>query len=88
LNILQVAEKLLASIILALTNTNTSGIVQHGSIGTFAAVTSHHVDTLAVGAGVDAQLSTFVDILADISGRVQLRSSRTDTLKFSAINNN
>lgn len=67
---------------LQLTNTNTSGIVKYGSISAFAPITTDHVDTLAVGTCVNAEFSTFVNVLANICGRVQLRSSWTDALRY------
>lgn len=67
---------------LQLTNTNTSGIVKYGSISAFAPITTDHVDTLAVGTCVNAEFSTFVNVLANICSRVQLRSSWTDALRY------
>lgn len=62
------------------TDANSSGVVQNGAIRALAPVTSDLVDAFPVGTGIHAEFFTFVDILTNVRGRIELSSSGADAL--------
>lgn len=63
------------------TDADAPSVVEHGTVGALALVAADDVDAVPVGAGIDAELFALVDVFANVCGRVELRSSRTDALR-------
>ncbi len=63
------------------TDADSPRVVEDSALGALAAVAADDVDTLAVGASVQAQFMALVDVLAHVGDGVELRAARTDALE-------
>ena len=64
-----------------LTNANSSRVIEYGAFRTLAPIATDFVDALSVGAGIEPQILTLVDIFAHIGDHIQLSSSRANALQ-------